>query len=120
MFQWLHFDLCIPVGSSRFGSSVIGSSQRKRFDLRTQLWAFPNLPSNLRTPIGTSRFSQDYYDAQFSLGEAGPPAYVVLSDLDYFKAFNDSNVRQSFDGLSTGLAQLQRYFLTALLQRLGR
>lgn len=51
---------------------------------------------------------QDYYKAEFSLGEAGPPAYVVFTDVDYFQAFNDSDVRQSFHGVSTGLAQLQR------------
>ncbi|CAM9650202.1 unnamed protein product [Laminaria digitata] len=53
--------------------------------------------------------SFDYYEAQFSLGEAGPPAYVVFGDVDYFGAFNDPGVRQSFQGVSTGLAQLQRY-----------
>ena len=52
--------------------------------------------------------SQDYYQAQFSLGEAGPPAYVVLTDVDYFAAFNNTDVRQKFNDLSTGLAQLQR------------
>lgn len=56
----------------------------------------------------TSVGVQDYYDAQFSLGEAGPPGYIVLSDLDYYAAFNDSDVMQSFKNLSIGLAQLQR------------
>lgn len=56
----------------------------------------------------TSVDVQDYYEAQFSLGEAGPPGYVVLTDLDYYAAFNDSDVMQSFKNISTGLAQLQR------------
>lgn len=54
---------------------------------------------------------QDYYDAQFSMGEAGPPAYVVFTDLDYFQAFNDTDVQQAFHGVATGLAQLQRRVL---------
>lgn len=52
--------------------------------------------------------AQDYYDAQFTLGEAGPPAYIVFTDVDYFQAFNDSDSRQRFTGVSNGLAQLQR------------
>lgn len=51
---------------------------------------------------------KEYYEAQFSLGEAGPPAYVVFTDIDYFKAFNDSDFRQTVSGVSTGLAELQR------------
>lgn len=56
----------------------------------------------------TDFYLQDYYDAQFSKGEAGPPAYVVFSDVDYFEAYRDEDVREAFRGVSTGLAQLQR------------
>lgn len=56
----------------------------------------------------TDFYLQDYYDAQFSKGEAGPPAYVVFSDVDYFEAYDDEDVREAFRGVSTGLAQLQR------------
>lgn len=56
----------------------------------------------------TDFYLQDYYDAQFTKGEAGPPAYVVFSDVDYFGAFDDMEARQAFRGVSTGLAQLQR------------
>ncbi|CBJ30169.1 conserved unknown protein [Ectocarpus siliculosus] len=62
----------------------------------------------------TDFYLQDYYDAQFSMGEAGPPAYVVFSDLDYFQAFNDTDVQQAFHGVATGLAQLQRYVQTPI------
>ncbi|CAM9577124.1 unnamed protein product [Discosporangium mesarthrocarpum] len=57
----------------------------------------------------TNFYLQDYYDAQFSLGEAGPPAYLVLTDIDYYKAFRDPQAAQELRGISTGLAQLQRY-----------
>lgn len=56
----------------------------------------------------TDFYLQDYFEAQFSKGEAGPPAYVVFSDVDYFGAYHDEEARQAFRGVSTGLAQLQR------------
>lgn len=56
----------------------------------------------------TDFYLQDYYDAQFSKGEAGPPAYVVFGDVDYFGAYDDEHARDAFRGVSTGLAQLQR------------
>ena len=31
----------------------------------------------------TNYYLVDYYNTEFSLGEAGPPAYIVLKDLDY-------------------------------------
>lgn len=50
---------------------------------------------------------QDYYHVEFTLGEAGPPGYVVLTDLDYYKAFSNKDERRAITQISTGLAQLQ-------------
>lgn len=84
------------------------------------LWVIiPRLPpSNIKNidnidntnagPPTPHEYAQDYYDAQFSKGEAGPPAYVVFSDVDYFRAFDDDDARAAFHGVSTGLAQLQK------------
>lgn len=52
----------------------------------------------------------DYYNTEFSLGEAGPPAYLVLKDLDYEKP----EVRESIRKVSTGMSFLQKYVETPI------
>lgn len=92
-----------------------GTAFRRTGLLRDQNFHQPrdlSRSSSLILPRDRPGFTpQDYYDAQFSMGEAGPPAYVVFSDLDYFQAFNDTDVQQAFHGVATGLAQLQRRVL---------
>jgi Niemann-Pick C1 protein len=51
-------------------------------------------------------YLQNYYTDQFSLGEAGPPAYIVLKNIDYYAVFTNSTKLQQIKDLTTGLSQL--------------
>jgi Niemann-Pick C1 protein len=51
-------------------------------------------------------YLQNYYSDQFSLGEAGPPAYIVLKNIDYYAVFTNSTKLQQIKDLTTGLSQL--------------
>ena len=53
----------------------------------------------------TDHYLVDYYDTQFSLGEAGPPAYLVIKDVDYA----DKAVRDALRQASARLAQLTAF-----------
>jgi Niemann-Pick C1 protein len=62
------------------------------------------LEPQLAAPVNF--YLQDYYSDQFSLGEAGPPAYIVLKDIDYYAVFTNSTKLQQIKDLTTGLSQL--------------
>jgi Sterol-sensing domain of SREBP cleavage-activation/Patched family len=62
------------------------------------------LEPQLAAPVNF--YLQDYYRDQFSLGEAGPPAYIVLRDVDYYAVFTNSTKLQQIKDLTTGLSQL--------------
>jgi len=58
----------------------------------------------------TDYYLVDYYNTEFSLGEAGPPAYLVLKDLDYA----NPNVTTAVRSITTGLSFLQDYVETPI------
>ena len=47
----------------------------------------------------------DYYNVEFSLGDAGPPAYVVIKDVDY----SSDKVRKQINKVGQGVSYLQQY-----------
>ncbi|CAM9449553.1 unnamed protein product, partial [Phaeothamnion confervicola] len=74
------------------------------------------LPMGLEPQLAApaDSYLQSYYNDQFALGEAGPPAYAVMRDIDYYAAGGNGGVGGGGGGgglraLSSGLARLRRY-----------
>jgi len=76
------------------------------------LWGLTSLELGLEPQLAAPSdfYLVDYYNTEFSLGEAGPPAYLVLKDLDYA----DPVVRDAIRNVSTQLAHLQGYVQTPI------
>ena len=76
------------------------------------LWGLASLELGLEPQLAAPSdfYLVDYYNTEFSLGEAGPPAYLVLKDLDYA----DPLVRDAIRNVSTQLAHLQGYVQTPI------
>lgn len=76
------------------------------------LWGLTSLELGLEPQLAAPSdfYLVDYYNTEFSLGEAGPPAYLVLKDLDYA----DPLVRDAIRNVSTQLAHLQGYVQTPI------
>ncbi len=76
------------------------------------LWGLTTLELGLEPQLAAPSdfYLVDYYNTEFSLGEAGPPAYLVMKDLDYA----DPTVRNAIRNVSTQLAHLQGYVQTPI------
>ncbi|GAB5036681.1 niemann-pick c1 protein [Nannochloropsis oceanica] len=100
----------LPCLFSRAGKTLVLFLAGALFILG--FWGLTSLELGLEPQLAAPSdfYLVDYYNTEFSLGEAGPPAYLVLKDLDYA----DPIVRNAIRNVSTQLAHLQGYVQTPI------